>query len=119
MGKKTNFTWATAEGLPLLASDGTSQYIYGPDGIVLEQITGTTATFFHHDQQGSTLALTDANGNVVATASTDPFGNPTDYSTRHTCRALVEGINGGRRVSAVPAAQRQPARHPGRIQSAR
>jgi RHS repeat-associated protein len=75
-GTNTHFTWETADGLPLLASDGTVQYVYGLGGVPLEQVTGSTATYFHQDQQGSTRALTDQGGNTVATYSTDAYGNP-------------------------------------------
>ncbi len=76
-GNTTNFTWDGAEGLPLLASDGTTQYIYGPGGTPLEQITNSTPVYYDQDQQGSTRALTDQSGNVLATYTTDAFGNPT------------------------------------------
>ncbi len=76
-GTNTVYTWDTAQGLPLLASDGTNQYIYGPNGLPLEQINTAGTVYFHHDQQGSTRALTTQTGTVVATANTDPYGNPT------------------------------------------
>jgi RHS repeat-associated protein len=81
-GIKTSLTWDAAEGLPLLASDGTNQYIYGPGGAPLEHvnISTSTAVYYHQDQQGSTRALTDQSGNVVASYTTDPFGNPTSSS---------------------------------------
>jgi len=73
---KNSFTWDRAEGLPLLAYDGTTYYIYAAGGAPLEQITGTSVSYFHTDQQGSTRALTDQNGNVVATYTSDAYGNP-------------------------------------------
>jgi RHS repeat-associated protein len=42
-GTTTPFSWDLAEGLPLLLSDGTTNYIYGLDGQPLEQITSTTS----------------------------------------------------------------------------
>jgi RHS repeat-associated protein len=79
-GNTTNFTWDNAEGRPLLASDGNTQYVYGPGGVPLEQINGSNVDFYHQDQQGSTRALTDQSGNLVATYSTDAYGIPTASS---------------------------------------
>ena len=78
-GINTQYTWDTAQGVPLLASDGTNQYIYGPGGVPLEyvNISNSAVTYYHQDQQGSTRALTDQSGNVIATFTTDAFGNPT------------------------------------------
>jgi RHS repeat-associated protein len=76
-GTTTHFTWDTAEGPSLLASDGINQYIYGPGGIPIEQVTGNTVVYYHQDQQGTTRALTDQSGNVIATYSYDPYGNLT------------------------------------------
>ncbi|MHB8735881.1 MAG: DUF6531 domain-containing protein, partial [Terriglobales bacterium] len=61
--------------LPLLLVDGTTSYIYGPDGLPLEQILpGGTTQYYHHDQLGSTRALTDPNGHPVATYNYDAYG---------------------------------------------
>ncbi len=81
-GIKTNLTWDNAEGLPLLASDGTNQYVYGPGGAPLEQvnISNSSAVYYHQDQQGSTRAVTDQGGNLLSTYTTDAFGNPTASS---------------------------------------
>jgi RHS repeat-associated protein len=88
-GIKTALTWDAAEGLPLLGSDGTNQYIYGPSGAPLEHVnTSTSATiYYHQDQQASTRALTDQNGNLTATYTTDAYGNPTS-STGTTLTSL-------------------------------
>ena len=52
-GTTTYFTWDMTEGLPLLLSDTTNSYIYGPGGLPIEQISsGGTVTYLHHDQQG-------------------------------------------------------------------
>jgi RHS repeat-associated protein len=79
-GIRTNYTWDNSQGLPLLATDGTNQYIYGPGGQPIEHINGTTATYYHQDQQGSTRALTNQTSSVIATYSTDAYGNPTSSS---------------------------------------
>ena len=70
--------------LPLLLADATTRYVYGPDGLPIEQITlsGTSPTgatrYYHHDQQGSTRALTDQTGHPTATYTYDAYGKPTN-----------------------------------------
>jgi RHS repeat-associated protein len=74
-GTTTPQTWNLAEGLPTLLADGTTYYVYGPGGLPLEQISGSTVLYYHHDQLGSTRAVTNSSGTVVATYSYDPYGN--------------------------------------------
>ena len=57
----TQFTWDESSGLPLLlqeqavGSASPTAYIYGPNGLPIEQITSSgTPYWFHHDQLGST-----------------------------------------------------------------
>ncbi len=74
-GRTSNLTWDTAEELPLLLSDGTNSYIYGPDGLPVEQISNVgTTLYFHHDQQGSTRLLTNTKGEVEASYTYNPYG---------------------------------------------
>lgn len=61
--------------MPTLLTDGTCAYVYGPDGTPLEQLDSAgNATWHHHDQYGSTRALTNSTGAVVATFTYDPYG---------------------------------------------
>jgi RHS repeat-associated protein len=77
-GTTSSFTWDTSGGLPMLLDDGTNSYIYGPDGLPLEQIDRAgVVTWFHHDQLGSTRTLTSTSGAVVGTATYDAYGNLT------------------------------------------
>ena len=72
----THFTWDVEGSLPLLLSDGTNSYIYGPSGAPVEQISSSgTPTYLLADQLGSTRALTGSSGSVTATFSYDPWGN--------------------------------------------
>src|SRR5438874_1619024 len=74
-GTTQAFTWDEAEGLPSLLVDGTTNYVYGPSGLPLEQVSsGGKVTYYHHDQLGSTRALTNASGTTVGTASYDGYG---------------------------------------------
>jgi RHS repeat-associated protein len=72
------FAWDIASAQPQLLVDGTTSLIYGPDGLPIEQIDGTgTATYFFHDQLGSTRALLAQSGSVVATFTYDAYGRTT------------------------------------------
>ena len=74
-GSTTYFAWDHTANLPLLLSDGTNSYIYGPDDLPIEQISSTgTPTYLHHDQLGSTRIITDQSGNLAATFNYTPYG---------------------------------------------
>jgi RHS repeat-associated protein len=73
----TNYlTWDQSGGLPLLLDDGQASYIYGPNGLPIEQISEEEPTYYHHDQLGSTRALTDSSGEVAGTFSYGAYGEP-------------------------------------------
>lgn len=77
-GKTSNLAWDTSTGLPLILTDGTNNYIYGPNNLPIEQIDKEEKPLFpHHDQQGSTRLLTDSTGTVKATITYDAYGNLT------------------------------------------
>ena len=64
-GPTIQLVWDTTTSLPLLLTQGQTNYIYGPDELPVEQITGTTSPtvlYLHHDQQGSTRLLTSSTG---------------------------------------------------------
>ena len=71
----------TQGSLPLLLSAGHGSFVYGPEGLPVEQITleGTEekVLYLHHDQQGTTRMLTNGSGLVQATFTYDPYGNLT------------------------------------------
>ena len=75
-GSTTYVTWDLAEKLPLILNDGSNSYVYGPGGLVVEQISGEgSALYAHHDQQGSTRMLTNATGENVGSVTYDAYGN--------------------------------------------
>ncbi|MGH9083841.1 MAG: RHS repeat-associated core domain-containing protein [Acidimicrobiales bacterium] len=92
-GTLTTFTWDRSGDLPLLlaevidapgtANDKTVRYLHDPTGAVLADIaapaSGGTETlrWYHHDQLGSTRALTDNTGAIIATYTYSPFGELT------------------------------------------
>jgi RHS repeat-associated protein len=61
-------------------------YIYGPDGLPIEQIdTSTgTVTYLHHDQQGSTRLLTGSTGTVTGKCTYGAYRAPTCEGTTTT-----------------------------------
>jgi RHS repeat-associated protein len=77
-GTTTYMAWDVAEQLPLLLSDGTNSYIYGPENLPVEQISsGGTTSYLHHDQQGSTRLLTGSAGTVTGKCTYSAYGTPT------------------------------------------
>jgi RHS repeat-associated protein len=77
-GTTSYLVWDMTEGLPLILSDTTNSYIYGPEGLPVEQISsGGTVTYLHHDQQGSTRLLTGSTGTVTGSTTFDAYGNKT------------------------------------------
>jgi RHS repeat-associated protein len=72
----TNYmAWDTAENTPLILSDGNNSYIYGVDGLPIEQINGAEkAQYLHHDQAGSTQFISSETGTTEAAYSYTPYG---------------------------------------------
>ena len=71
----TQETWDVAEGLPLLLVDGSVDYVYGPGGVPLEQVSSSGTLYYHQDQLGSTRALTNSSGSMVASYTYDAYGH--------------------------------------------
>jgi len=73
-GGTNQYLWNVAGSVPLLVKDGSTNYLYGPAGLPLEQISGSTALWYHHDQIGSTRLITNSTGTSQATYTYDPYG---------------------------------------------
>ncbi len=81
-GTTSYIAWDVAEELPLILSDGTNSYIYGPGGLPVEQISsGGTVTYLHHDQAGSTRLLTGSTGTVTGKCTYGAYGTATCEGT--------------------------------------
>jgi RHS repeat-associated protein len=63
-GLTQTYTWNIVGGLPTMLTDGSYTYVTGPGGLPLEQIAGTTALYYFHDQLGSTRVLSNQDGSV-------------------------------------------------------
>ena len=85
-------TWDSGSlgGLPLLLSDGTRNYLYGPDNQPYAQISRATGgvLYLHHDQIGSTQALTDSSGTVTGASSYDAYGTRTKIGSGGSTNAF-------------------------------
>lgn len=92
-GTTSYLTWDMGEGLPLILSDGTNSYIYGPGGAPVEQINNRTGTvlYLHHDQQGSTRLLTGESGKAEATFTYGPYGELTGHTGTATTPLGYDG----------------------------
>ena len=84
-GTTSYLAWDMTEELPLILSDGTNSYIYGPAGLPIEQISsGGTVSYLHHDQQGSTRLLTGSTGTVTGKCTYGAYGAQTCEGTTTT-----------------------------------
>jgi RHS repeat-associated protein len=85
-GTTTYMAWDTTEELPLLLSDGTNSYIYGPNDLPIEQINTSTGAvlYLHHDQAGSTRLLTGSTGKTEGSYSYNAYGTPEHTGTATT-----------------------------------
>jgi RHS repeat-associated protein len=72
-------------------------YLYGPNGSPLEEVTSAgTPYYFHHDQLGSTRAITNLSGTPVASYQYDAYGNPT------SCTGTTVDVNGSNLCTGTP-----------------
>ena len=90
-GSKAQLAWDVSGELPLLLYDGTSYYLYGPDGTPFEQIVSETATYLHHDHLGSTRLITNASGEAKGKYTYTPYGAVLEHSGTATTQL---GFNG-------------------------
>jgi RHS repeat-associated protein len=91
-GAASYLTWDMTEELPLILSDETNSYIYGPGNLPIEQISsGGTVTYLHHDQQGSTRLLTGSTGTVTGSTTFDAYGNKTGSTGTSTTPLGYDG----------------------------
>jgi RHS repeat-associated protein len=78
-GSVTAEAWDLGGNQSLILEDKTgattTDYVYGPGGVPLEQITGATTLWYGHDHLGSIRVITNASGAVQASYTYDPYGN--------------------------------------------
>jgi RHS repeat-associated protein len=74
----SQFSWGALGDLPVILSDGTNHYIYGPSGTPVEQVRlGTSIpTYMTYVPSSSAWLTTDAAGNQTGFWRYDAFGTP-------------------------------------------
>jgi RHS repeat-associated protein len=91
-GTTSHFAYDLSSGTPLILTDGTTDYVYGPGGLPIEQVTSSgSPIYLAQDQLGSTRLLTNSSGAVVGTYSYDPAGNITSETGTATTNLLFAG----------------------------
>ncbi|MGH7643539.1 MAG: RHS repeat-associated core domain-containing protein, partial [Candidatus Dormibacteria bacterium] len=90
-GTTQQLTYDQSSSLPLLIEAQSQDFIYGPGGLTLEQVSGSTADFFLHDWQGSTMGLASSSGSLVAKYTYDAYGNLTSSSGSASTPLLFQG----------------------------
>jgi RHS repeat-associated protein len=70
---KMAFVWDDS-ATPNILTDGVNSYLYGPDGLPIEQIGSGGSFWFVHDQVGSTLGLLSATGVISGSYTYTPYG---------------------------------------------
>lgn len=76
-GATSSFVWDVDGEVPLLLSDGSAQFVYGPTGAPLAQHDDEHGwLYLHGDLIGSVRTVTDADGAVVAGSDYAPYGLP-------------------------------------------
>jgi RHS repeat-associated protein len=71
----SQFAWDATASVPVLLTDGSTSYIYGPNGPIEQVGSDSTVTYLHQDQIGSTRLITDSSGDVVGTFTYNPYGS--------------------------------------------
>jgi RHS repeat-associated protein len=75
VGEETvTFTWDVARSVPQVIDDGSLAYVYGV-GRISQVASDDTTYYYLSDGLASTMALTDADGDVVNTYDYDVFGS--------------------------------------------
>lgn len=91
-GTTLKFAWDDTEAEQLLLTDGSTNYIYGPNGVPIEQIDSAgNVTYLHQDQLASTRLITDSSGSVAATYSYDAYGTTTAHTGNASTPFQYEG----------------------------
>ncbi len=101
-GATTQFLYDGSGGNLLQEKAGSSaatNYLYGPGNLPVEQINGSTVYFYHHDQLGSTRALSSSTGAKKVTYKFDPYGS---VVTCTNTTVTVGGVNQCTGTSNIP-----------------
>ncbi|MHB8290291.1 MAG: RHS repeat-associated core domain-containing protein [Acidimicrobiales bacterium] len=93
-GATSQFTWNTQGSTPELLSNGSTYFIYGPTGQVVEQenttATGKNPVYLVHDPVGSTVAMTNST-RAVSTYTYNAYGAVVAHSGPDTTPIAFAG----------------------------
>jgi hypothetical protein len=89
------FTWGEVGGQNVLLTDGTTDYLYGPAGVPLEQTSSAATSYYVHDQLGSTTLLVTAAGAITGSYAYSPFGKITVHTGSSTPLGYAGGYDDG------------------------
>jgi RHS repeat-associated protein len=87
------YTWEPNGAIPELLDDGTTSYLYGPNGPV-EQVTDAAdapSCYLHGDQQDSTLLITNATGAQIGSYTYNAYGTVTNHTGTATSALQYDG----------------------------
>jgi RHS repeat-associated protein len=75
----SQLTWNSNAALPLVLSDGTNDYVYGPGTTPVEQValSSSTPSYLVYDSAGRDWTTTNGAGNITGFWSYDAYGNLT------------------------------------------
>ena len=84
----TAYAWSIGN-TPDPLSDGTTDYLYGPGGVPIEQLAvaggpASTSLWYVHDGADDTRALLSTTGAIAGAYGYDAYGNPTHTGTAAT-----------------------------------
>ncbi len=107
-GRSRELVWNYALGLPVVsvvrdASGEETDYVHLPDGRLLYGIsaTGDRRTFFHFDEMGNTLCLSDDQGRITDAWAWGPYGEPAGRQGTSDVPFTYQGEVGAWQVGAL------------------
>ncbi len=109
------YAWDINTGTPEMITDGSSNYIYGPGGLPVEQIGAPLAPRrYLKDQLGSTRTLLTPAPDGTATYTYDAYGNTTSQHRHpgHHTSAVRRPVPGPRNRPLLPLLPPQPLLRP-------
>jgi RHS repeat-associated protein len=74
-GALVPLAWDTNTTTPEVIQSGSTYFIYGPEGLPIEQISSSGTDYFVHDSVGSTRILVSSSGSIAATFTYSPYGS--------------------------------------------
>ena len=79
-GTTESYTYDTLSSNPVLLVDGSTDFIYGPGGVVIEQEISSTPLYYVADVEGSTQWLLNQSGSVVGSYAYSTYGATLDHT---------------------------------------